>query len=338
MMRGGGAGNRVPYRIFIESGGVLLFVLALAPAAPIIAPMAVLYFITCNPILRHTLIFTYKPVYDAGAIRFPFLFEMCISSLLVSQVLLATMILLKGAIAPAILAGLLSIPTLVFRRTAIRRFLNAYQEAALLQTSLLDGWDAPEDSYIRSLEGREEFRQFLVDCHKAAYLPACIAGTNTGRHDGAAKIQLQRPLLCHKLRLISCTPIDKILTSEPAVVVPLPTDKDDEMVLPLKDLPLVPIPRVLTKGASEVRSPRLESYGKSQQMGALLRRNLTGSPAPMGSLVHTNRPDTPSRSRDDPIQSESANQNVWLSSLGWVHEGPSGEMYITENKESQKDQ
>ena len=107
---------------------------------------------------------------------------MCISSLLVSQALLSTMILLKGAIGPAILAGLLSMPTLVYRRTALRRFLGAYQDAALLQTSLLDGWDAPEDSYIRSSDGREEFRQFLVDCHKAAYVPACVAGTNTGKH------------------------------------------------------------------------------------------------------------------------------------------------------------
>jgi hypothetical protein len=336
MKRGGGAGNRVPYRIFIEGGGVLLFVLALAPAAPIVAPMAVLYFIICNPILRYTLLFAYKPVYDAGAIRFPFLFEMCISSLVVSQILLATMILLKGAIGPAILAGLLIIPTLVYRRTAIRKFLRAYQDAALLQTSLLDGWDAPEDSYSRSLEGREEFRQFLVDCHKAAYVPACIAGTNTGRHDGAEEMQIRHPRLCYTMPHSLYTSIDKILTSEPAVVVPVPTDKDDEnLVLYRSDLPPIPIARALTKITSEARSPRHESYGKCPQIGALLRRNGTG---PVGPLVHPNIPNTPSRSRDDPIQSASiGNQLVKLSSLGWVHEGPSGEMYLAASKESQKD-
>ena len=34
---------------YVESGMVLMFVLALAPAAPVLAPFAVLYFIVCNP-------------------------------------------------------------------------------------------------------------------------------------------------------------------------------------------------------------------------------------------------------------------------------------------------
>jgi hypothetical protein len=150
---------------------VLMFVLALAPAAPILAPFAVMYFIVCNPILRHVLIFTYKPQFDAGGIRFPFLFDMVTSSMFVSQMLLGVMLILKNARGPAVIAILLVVPTAAFRRTCLKRFLNAYQDAALLQTSLLDGWDTSENSRVRTAEGREEFRQFLVDSHKAAYVP-----------------------------------------------------------------------------------------------------------------------------------------------------------------------
>lgn len=171
MVRGGGAGNRVPYRWYVESGMVLMFVLALAPAAPIVAPFAVLYFLVCNPIIRYVLIFTYKPSFDAGGRRFPFLFEMAMSSMLVSQILMGTMLALKSAGGPAAVSILLAVPTLVFRRTCRKRFLGAYQDAALLQTSLLDGWDTSDNAATNTVEGREKFRKFLVDSHKAAYVP-----------------------------------------------------------------------------------------------------------------------------------------------------------------------
>lgn len=150
---------------------VLMFVLALAPAAPILAPFAVMYFIVCNPILRYILIFTYKPQFDAGGVRFPFLFEMIMSSMFVSQILMSVMLALKNAAGPAVIALLLSVPTVVFRRTCRKRFLAAYRDAALLQTSLLDGWDTSNGDATNTVEGREEFRRFLVDAHKAAYVP-----------------------------------------------------------------------------------------------------------------------------------------------------------------------
>mmetsp|Transcript_2086 Transcript_2086/g.3075 ORF Transcript_2086/g.3075 Transcript_2086/m.3075 type:complete len:165 (+) Transcript_2086:1-495(+) len=59
--------------------------------------------------------------------------------------------------------------------------------------SLLDGWD---NSLPTTVEKREEFRKFLVDAHKAAYIPVCIAGGAT-----------------------------HVLTAEPAVVVA--SDNDD---------------------------------------------------------------------------------------------------------------
>ena len=151
-----------------------MFVLALAPAAPVLAPFAVMYFIVCNPILRHVLIFTYKPQFDAGGSRFPFLFDMVISSMLVSQILMSVMLALKNAGGPAVVAFFLPVPTMVFRRTCIKRFRGAYQDAALLQTSLLDGWDTSDNTATNTVEGREEFRRFLVDAHKAAYVPGKV--------------------------------------------------------------------------------------------------------------------------------------------------------------------
>jgi len=99
---------------------------------------------------------------------------------------------LKKAIGPAVMAALPIPPTLVFRSKCRNRFFRAYEDAGLLQTSLLDEWDNAE---VTSMEKREEFRRFLVDAHKAAYIPVCIAGDATA-----------------------------VLTAEPAVVVPLEYD------------------------------------------------------------------------------------------------------------------
>ena len=99
---------------------------------------------------------------------------------------------LKNSVGPACLAGATIIPTYMFRKLTKTKYLRAYEDAGLLQTSLLDMWDT---SHTASPKKREEFRRFLVDAHKAAYIPVCISGT-----------------------------ANNILTTEPAVVVPLEND------------------------------------------------------------------------------------------------------------------
>ena len=189
---GGGPGGPIPYRIYIDCGTVFLCLVSLAPASPLVAPCALLYFLYCAPLWRRNCIFIYRPRFDTGGMRWPFLTDILISSLVVGHVLLTTMMALKKALGPAILAALPLIPTLLFRDVCRHRFLKAYNDAGLLQTSVLDGWDHSTPS---SMERREEFRQFLVDAHKAAYIPICIAGGATS-----------------------------VLTAEPAVVVPHEND------------------------------------------------------------------------------------------------------------------
>jgi hypothetical protein len=55
----------------------------------------------------------------------------------------------------------------MFQSSCRTRFLRSFEDAGLLQTSLLDGWDTSAEY---SMEKREEFRRFLVDAHKAAYV------------------------------------------------------------------------------------------------------------------------------------------------------------------------
>jgi hypothetical protein len=191
---GGGPGGPVPYRIYIDSGVVLLCVLALAPASPIVAPCATFYYFLCSPLWRRNCIFVYRPKYDAGGIRWPFLSDIIISSMIVGQILLTTMMALKEAVGPGIMAALPIIPTIMFRLSSRKRYLRPFLDAALLQTSLLDGWDNESPT---SMDTREEYRRFLVDAHKAAYIPVCIAGGATS-----------------------------VLTAEPAVVVPQEIDQE----------------------------------------------------------------------------------------------------------------
>lgn len=296
---------------------VLMFALALAPAAPILSPFAVLYFIVSNPILRHVLIFTYKPQFDGGGIRWPFLFDACISSLLVSQILLGTMLALKKAVGPAVAASLLAIPTMVFRRTARRRFLQAYRDAALLQTSLLDGWDTTtEDDATRTMEGREEFRQFLVDAHKAAYVPVCVAGTNT----------------------------DKIMTAEPAVVVPATTDTDytgfSSNSLP-PSLARSPFAREISLQYSD--EDPLQSFRNSQQqqVGAVMRRNWMGSSTGTSVLQRTDTSSPSSVAKRNVSSTRSGDSSdgpsIKISSLGLIREGENGEKtYLFDELDAQK--
>ena len=85
-VRGGGPGGPVPFRIYVDSGVVFLCVAALAPASPIVAPVALLYFLVFCPILRWLLIFVYRPYSDAGGQRWPFVFQIFISAMIFAQV------------------------------------------------------------------------------------------------------------------------------------------------------------------------------------------------------------------------------------------------------------
>jgi Calcium-dependent channel, 7TM region, putative phosphate/Late exocytosis, associated with Golgi transport len=167
LVRGGGPGASVPYRIYIDSGVVLMCTLALAPAAPIIAPAAVAYFLFLQPLLIRNLIFMYRPRFDGGGFRWPFIFDMCMSATYLAVILLTVQMALKQAAGPAAAAALTTFPIYFFQKSVKVRFLRAFEDAGLLQTSLLDGWDTAADY---SIEKREEFRRFLVDAHKAAYV------------------------------------------------------------------------------------------------------------------------------------------------------------------------
>ena len=101
----------------------------------------------------------------------------------------------KRAFGAAIMAGLATIPTYTFHVVCKDRFWQSYKDAGLLQTSELDGWNVEEET---SFKEREGFRKWLVDCHKASYLPICVSGE------------------------------DNYLTLEPAAVIPTEREKEEE--------------------------------------------------------------------------------------------------------------
>lgn len=240
--RGSGAGAPLPFRIYVDSGVVLLCLHALAPASPLVAPFAFFYFLFSTPMLRRNVIFMYRPKFDAGGIRWPFLFDMSISSMFVGQILLATMMVLKRSLGPALLAAVAFVPTYLFRDAMRNKYLRAFNDVGLLQTALLDGWDtaAPE-----SAATREARRRFLVDAHKAAYVPVCIAGTSS----------------------------DDKLTAEPAVVIPTITETELELLDPVTAREEAAHLMPLRDSGSPNKPVRETSFrGSSHQYGATLRR------------------------------------------------------------------
>jgi hypothetical protein len=81
-----GPGGPVPYRIYVDSGVVFLCVVALAPVSPLVAVAGLLYFLLFSPMLRWLLIFVYRPEYDGGGQRWPLIFEIFMSAMILAQV------------------------------------------------------------------------------------------------------------------------------------------------------------------------------------------------------------------------------------------------------------
>ena len=73
------------------------------------------------------------------------------------------------------------LPTYFFGEGCKARFLRAFNDAGLLQTSVLD-------EYESSPVEREEYRKWLVDCHKASYVPICMAGGHSMLTAEAAEV------------------------------------------------------------------------------------------------------------------------------------------------------
>mmetsp|Transcript_4818 Transcript_4818/g.12258 ORF Transcript_4818/g.12258 Transcript_4818/m.12258 type:complete len:1303 (-) Transcript_4818:886-4794(-) len=192
VMKGGGSGSPTPYRIYVDSGVVFMCITSIAPVCPLIAPAALLYYLLFQPILRWLLVFVYKPKYNSGGSKWQQLHMIVISAMIFGQILLAVVLALRLYVA-GIIIGVCAIRTYGFHLIVTERFGRAYRDAALLQTSHLDGWDGCSSQVLR-----EEYRRWLVDCHKASYVPTCLLGSR----DGSG------------------------LTIEPAYVVPRATDVD----------------------------------------------------------------------------------------------------------------
>jgi len=189
-VRGGGPGGTTPYRIYIDGALVFLCAVTLAPAAPLLAPFATVYFIWSLPVLKRNLVYMYRPNFDAGGARWPFLFEMLMTSILVGQVVITLTLIFRQAIGPAIFAFIPFPITYLFRQSTLASFLKAYEDASLFHTSELDGLE-PHERTSRDI--RESFRRFLVDAHKAAYVPVCLARSSQQESDKGSIVLTSEP-------------------------------------------------------------------------------------------------------------------------------------------------
>ena len=273
-----GPGTPTPYRIYVDSGIVLLCLMALAPASPIIAPACFAYFLVFQPILRRNLIFMYRPKFDGGGFRWPFIFDMCIACVVFGQILLTAQMILKQAAGPAMASSIPILPTLLFHRGMKRRYLRAFEDAALLQTSLLDGWENVDET---SMEKREEFRRFLVDAHKAAYIPVCIAA----RED------------------------EEGLTAEPAVVVPLDTDVQKDLLAEPLNSPYQVAPEVvMPQGESTERRASQHGATMRRAPGARRRRGDSSSSSDVFASMNVVPEPSPFDRRSSLLKSQTASE------------------------------
>ena len=85
-------------------------------------------------------------------------------------------LLQKGNRVEGVIILILIIPTLLFDNIVRERYKHSYEDASLLQTSRMYCHDGASPTNITSYLEREEYRRWLVDCHKASYLPTCLSG------------------------------------------------------------------------------------------------------------------------------------------------------------------
>lgn len=172
VLKGGGIGRDVPYRIYVDSGYIFACLISMAPMVPLLGPVCLLHFIIVSPILRWLLIFTYRPKFDSGGGTFerlwryyffaskiilyylsicislshshfyhscllkdkwPKLHHIIISSLLLGQFLTSLSFALKGNIVEGLSIGCCIIPTLIYNSTILSLFLKTYRDGGLVQ-------------------------------------------------------------------------------------------------------------------------------------------------------------------------------------------------------------
>jgi hypothetical protein len=86
IISGGMNGPELPYRIYVDSGTVFLCIVGLGFASPLVTPVALAYYLIAVPLLRRNSIFVYRPKYDGGGFRFPYLSDIFITSMCLGQV------------------------------------------------------------------------------------------------------------------------------------------------------------------------------------------------------------------------------------------------------------
>mmetsp|Transcript_18278 Transcript_18278/g.50913 ORF Transcript_18278/g.50913 Transcript_18278/m.50913 type:complete len:1171 (+) Transcript_18278:158-3670(+) len=261
---GGGPGGLMPYRVYVNSGVIFLCVVALSPLCPMVAPFSTLFFLFITPLLKWAFIFVYRPTFDAGGMRWPLLHRILMISVIVSQFILAISLSLKKAFLLSMICLITIIFTWTFKNVCEDTFEESFNDAALLQTSELDGWNVDERM---SSEERERYRKWIVDCHKAAYVPVCVNAE------------------------------DNYLTSEPAVVISTEEDNQFESAIDhegsndSRDQSSISSP--MTYGRQ--RTSTLDSYNshRSQriknnhvQPGALFRRIAMANKLQVGADDH----------------------------------------------------
>ena len=131
-------GGPLPFRVYVDSSVVLLCSILFSIVSPLVLPCTLIYFVSTIPLWRRQLLLVYRPMFDAGGMRWPFLFMVVMSALYLSIVMVATILLLKNMFTASVLTVLALVPAIDFHRTCNKRFKGAYMDIGLMQAGLIN--------------------------------------------------------------------------------------------------------------------------------------------------------------------------------------------------------
>ena len=183
--QGGGMGGPTPFRLYVDSSVVLLCALTFTVVSPLVLPCTFIYFLITTPIWRRQLVLVYRPMFDAGGMRWPFLFTVVMSAMYLSIILVSLVLLLKNMYTPGILTVLALIPAIDFHRSCVKRFKGAYSDIGLMQAGLINESNKKRGIMISGsfdenhYKEKEDFRKWLVDAHLSAFIPICMLDNQT---------------------------------------------------------------------------------------------------------------------------------------------------------------
>lgn len=202
-VQGGGHGGPLPYRDYVDSSVVVICSLTFCIISPLVTVASAIYFLIAIPCYRRQALFVNRPSFIDGASRFTFLSNCVMGSLYTAVVFSGVTFFFKNMFIQSLLCFLTIFPLVDFQKSIFKSFGVPFKDVGLMQAGLIRDTPTTATAGMAGMAGtsnyhstrkskqeeddnndeteeegiRERYRSWLIDAHKAAFVPICLLGS-----------------------------------------------------------------------------------------------------------------------------------------------------------------